>query len=453
MKENIKYYDLNLSQEVVQLQCKYTIFKRIINILTSISTTDYIDFNIMKDAFNKVIQRNDCLRIKFIKKDGKLMQFFAEENNFDNIPIIEFKTERDQKKFINKLKKKPIKYLKGKVIEPYFIKTYDNKNMIFLKVCHYVLDIYGINIIFKDLYEVYNALKNSTELPAPPSKFEDVLQKDLIRKNDEKFIERNQEYFDNLLENIEQADYAGIHGNSSKIWQKQKKKHKHTMKMFFINNKTKGYRHKINKDLVKKITDYCKANGYSPANFLFYTCSICASKTNGNIKNMFPLELCNCRGTALEKNCAGTKVQSIACYTTVEKNKTFKENFDIFSINQAKNYRHVGFSDQKFQMMLHKRLKSSFLETYYSITFSFIPYTKPENYEFLIYSNERCALPAYLALLYDTNSGDIVMAYDCQTKIITENDVDIFHKNYVNLLNQIVENPNIKIADLKIKNS
>ena len=64
MKET-KYYELNGAQEVVMLQCKYSLFKRIVNILSSMSTKKVINFDIMKKAFNKVIERNDCLRIRF----------------------------------------------------------------------------------------------------------------------------------------------------------------------------------------------------------------------------------------------------------------------------------------------------------------------------------------------------------------------------------------------------
>ena len=59
------YYDLNPSQEVVKLQCKYTLFKRVINIVFSSSVDYELDFDLMQKAFNIVVQRNDCLRIRF----------------------------------------------------------------------------------------------------------------------------------------------------------------------------------------------------------------------------------------------------------------------------------------------------------------------------------------------------------------------------------------------------
>ena len=68
----------------------------------------------------------------------------------------------------------------------------------------------------------------------------------------------------------------------------------------------------------------------------------------------------------------------------------------------------------------------------------------PDGLEFEIYSNEKCSLPAYIALLYDDNKGDIRIAYDCQTKIINEDDVNVFHVNYLYIISQIIDNPNAK---------
>ena len=80
--ENLELYELSPSQDVIMLQCKYTLFRQIVNILSSMTSDEELDFNIMKDAFNKVVERNDCLRIKIIKKNKKLMQYFSSTQIF-----------------------------------------------------------------------------------------------------------------------------------------------------------------------------------------------------------------------------------------------------------------------------------------------------------------------------------------------------------------------------------
>ena len=449
MKENQKLYNLNPSQEVSLLQCKYTLFKRVINILTSMATNEVLDFELMKTAINKVVERNDCLRIHFVKQGKELMQYFAPYEKID-VPVLTFNTKEEQEAFINKTKKKAIKYLKGVVFEPYLIRTYDNKSMVFLKVCHMVLDIYGISNIFKDIFGVYEALKNGTELPEQPTSFEEIVQKDLEKKKNEISHQKHKEFFTEYLKSRDEPYYVGLHGNDNKIWQKKLKKNKRAMKMFFIKNDTIGYARPMDKELTARVMDYCTKNQQSPASFLLYTASICASKMNNEFATMLPLELCNCRATANERKCAGTKVQSLGCHLTLHKDQSFKENFEGYISDHNTVFRHISFPDQDFEVLMHKVYGSSVFSTYYSITYSFIPYALDERMDFQVYSNGKCALPAYIAHLYNANNGEMIMVYDVQKKIIEEKHIDEFHKNYHKVIEAVLDNLDIKIKDIKI---
>ncbi len=445
--ENKQLYELTLSQEVTTLQCKYTIFKRIMNILTSMTSKTELDFEVLKKAFNIVAQRNDCLRLKFVKHNGKLMQFFEDKVEF-NIPVMEFNTKQEQEKFINKVRRKTIGYKKGEVVEPYFIKTHDKKFMVLMKVAHLILDIYGINMIYKDLFEVYDALKNNKEMPPMPVQFEEIVKIDLLRKHDKSFNEKNEEFYTNYFNEKEEPFYAGIGGVNSEVYKEQQRKNKRAMNMLFFDIDTKGYEHKIDKTLVEKMVDFCKETKFSFANLMFYLCSLNCAKLNNNQKNMLPLELCNCRGSYQAKACAGMRVQSLACYTSFDYEKSFTENLADFSMSQGKLYRHIGYSDTKVQFLLHSAWKSPFLSTYFALAFSFIPFVMPEDLEFFLYSNEKSVLPCYMALLYNAQKNEIIMDYDVQTKIISEEDVKNYHNSLLKLIDTVLNNPNLKLKDL-----
>ena len=234
--ENKNVYELTSAQDVVYLQCKLSLHKNVVNIVSSLTLDEDVDFELLQKAFNKVSERNDCLRIRFFKQGKKLMQVFEESRSYDNIPVIKFETEAEQDEFLEKQTKKAIKYLNGVVAEPTFIKTYDHKSMVLMKVAHLVLDIYGINIIYKDLFDVYYAMKEGRELPELPTSFEEMLKADLKKKSDVAFNEKNREFFKEYYETRENPYYAGIHGYENKIWQKQLKKKRHAMKLFLFSN-------------------------------------------------------------------------------------------------------------------------------------------------------------------------------------------------------------------------
>lgn len=443
-------YELSPSQGVSYLQCKYTLFKRVINILTSISLEEDVDFDLMEKAYNFVVARNDCLRIKFFKQKGKLKQYFQDEVPYKKIPVVKYESQEQFNAFIKKYKKRAIKYLQGKIIEPHFIKMHDGKCMILLKVCHLVLDVYGLFVIFKDLLDVYNALKNGEEMPPRPADFEDVIKRDIERNYNESRQTKHEDFFKDLLSDKPEPYYTGIHGPDNKIWQSKLKSNHRGMKMFFINNDTKAYTHMIGSDVTERVINYCTENQISPANFFFYTCTLTAAILNDKTKNTLPLSLCNCRITPNEKSCAGTKVQSIACYTRYSYKRTFEENIKRFAMSQARAYMHMDFPDSKFEGMLHHAYRSSFLETYYSIAFSFVPFEVPEGVTFDIYSNGKGALPGYFIMLLDTRTNNIRMGYEVHTKTTSEEHVAKFHEMYKHVLNQVLDNPQIQLRDITL---
>ena len=81
---------------------------------------------------------------------------------------------------------------------------------------------------------------------------------------------------------------------------------------------------------------------------------------------MSPLELCNCRGSIASKNCAGTKVQSICCYTTVDAKQKITEALDALKVD-AKSLVKIVLTgevtlDSEFNTDL---LEKNFADAYY----------------------------------------------------------------------------------------
>ena len=83
MKIERKLYELTPSQNVILLQTKYTLWPKVVNIVFSASKKEDMDLHLLDKAFNLVVQRNDCLRIRFVKQNKQLMQYFLEEDEHD----------------------------------------------------------------------------------------------------------------------------------------------------------------------------------------------------------------------------------------------------------------------------------------------------------------------------------------------------------------------------------
>lgn len=446
-KEKYKLYDTTLAQDLPILQTKYTLFKRVINIAMSATSDVPLDYDIMLKALNLAVERNDCTRLRFVKRNGKIKQYFLPKYEYKSMIKKQFSTPAAQEKYITKQTHKAVKYMQGEVLVPYFIHTYENKDMILLKVCHINFDLYGLNIFFKDLFEIYDSLKNNTPLPKCPASFENIIIKDLAHKFDTEYHEKNHKFFEEYLRTRPQPYYAGLHGKKGKHYQKMIKKGWHSMRMFFIKNDTQGYMHNIPSETSIKLVEYCKQNNVSPANYLLFAFCVVQSRLNG-VNNLMPLELCNCRGTMSEKLASGTKVQSLACYTEIKPDLPFEQNLKEFCQNQTLLYRHIGFSDTEFQMLSHKIYNSPLIGTFYSLTFSFIPIAVPDGISFQMYSNGKCALPAYIAVICDAKTNQMKILYDCQTQLMDGKDVERFHNLLMHTIDKALSNPSVQIKNL-----
>ena len=441
---------LNYSQDIVTLQTKYSLFKRVLNIVFSLTIDGGFDKLLMTSAINKVIERNDCLRIRFIKKGKETLQTIDTERKTGDIPVVKFDTVSSMESFIKRFRKKPTDAFKGQVLEPVYATDPSGAEMILFKISHLVADTYGIGVLVNDLMGVYNALKNGTELPAAPGSFEEVLRKDNEYRADEAATKKDFDFFKDYYENRhpQHPMYCGIHGDANDRWLKYKKKGNISLPYLFVHCDTQGYRFVIPSAITLQAQKWCEANSITMTSFFFYTCAIAASLVNHRAPYQIPLELLNCRGTLADRRAAGTKVQSLSVYTTVDYSRSFNENIADFFEEQSELYRHTRLSYLQIEDFQHKLWKHSMLSQLTNFAFSFIPMATPEGVSLQVYSNGKGALVTYMALMHDVNSNEIYVNYDVQTRMVTPEQLIEFQNLYIHVIETVLANPTAKLSDI-----
>ena len=70
--------------------------------------------------------------------------------------------------------------------------------------------------------------------------------------------------------------------------------------------------------------------------------------------------------------------------------------------------------------------------------------------DFQIYSNGKGALLAYIAMMWDVDTNQITVAYDCQTKTHSAEAIKKYHQALLSVLDQILNNEEIKIQDIEV---
>jgi len=443
-----KYYELNLSQHSVLVQWKYTFSKNVINILASLSFEKEVDWDVMEKAFNLCIERNDSMRLRFEKVGKEIKQYFVEHDSFENIPRLKIKTKEEFDSLYYEKRKKAISFLKGVVVEPYFIENYDGKNMVLIKVCHLVLDSYGVGLFFNDLMNVYKALVENTEMPKQLGSFEELLSKELKTAYDPALRQKHFDFYDAWLEGREMPQYAGFHGDRNLKWKKKRLKGKMISRSFF-NYKTNNQAFILDNQIVSKITDRAAATGQSLAVFMNYCYAVTLSMINGFPKHLFSLDLCNCRGTMLEKTTCATRVKNNVSFPDIDWDKCFDENVAEFSNQHNEMFKHIYYPDEEFSIkLLHKHFDYGYMAYIDSYAFSLVALKTDGNAKITIYSNGNSAFNCYVFHFYDVTKNVFKCAYDYKTVLMTDEDIRLFHNLYEKVINTVLDNPDKPLKPL-----
>jgi len=445
-----KTYSFNYSQDIIHLQTKYALFKRVANILFSVTFENGFDEGRMLDALQLLIDRNDCLRLTFFKEGKEMRQFFEPARKLGKVPSVRFETTSQLEAWVRRFRRKGLDMTKGQTFKPVFAVNASGEQMVFIKISHYVADTYGIGVLVNDLSAIYEALSNGSELPPAPGSFEEVIRKDNEYRANTEATEKDRSFFEEYYgkTHAERPLYCGIHGDESDRWLKYKKKGDISLPYLFIRCDTKGYRFVIPAAITLRAEQWCKENEISMNTFFFYTYAIACSLRNNRAPIQAPLELMNCRATVADRKAAGTKVQSLSVCTKVDYEKSFNENIAALYAETTEMYRHTRLTYLEMEAMQHKVWNYSMLSQVINYCFSYIPIKNPKGVRLQVWSNGKGALVTYLAMMHDVDTNEVTVNYDIQTKMVTPEQLIEFQNLLTHVIEAVLDKPAAPLAEI-----
>lgn len=445
-----KTYSFNYSQDIIHLQTKYALFKRVANILFSVTFDEGFDEGRMLDALQLLIDRNDCLRLTFVKEGKEIRQYFEPARKLGKVPSVHFETTSQLEAWVRRFRRKGLDMMKGQTFQPVFAVNASGEKMVFIKISHYVADTYGIGVLVNDLSAIYNALSSGSELPPAPGSFEEVIRKDNEYRANTEATEKDRSFFEEYYgkTHAERPLYCGIHGDGSDRWLKYKKKGDISLPYLFIKCDTQGYRFVIPAAITLRAEEWCKENEITMNTFFFYAYAVACSLINGRAPRQAPLELMNCRATVADRKAAGTKVQSLSVCTNVDYAKSFNENIAPLFAELTEMYRHTRLTYLEMEAMQHKTWNYSMLSQVINYCFSYIPIKNPKGVRLQVWSNGKGALVTYLAMMHDVDTNEITMNYDIQTKMVTPVQLIEFQNLYIHVIETVLDKPATPLGEI-----
>lgn len=455
-----KLYELTPAQGMINIMLKYSFFhKQVIQIPMSITFDKKVDFDLMKKAFNIEIERNDCMRLRFLKKGGKQYQYFLDEYKVDDIQVKTFKTKEEQEAFLTADASTTIHHMKGELFRVYFFNSYDGKQGIYINVCHLAMDAAAVFIFFSDLFAVYDSLEAGTELPKPLSKYEDAIQREHAYINNKTRIESEKAFFADFFTKDGLPVFNGVHG--PELLQKAREKKKNPKLRFLANfdpihDKANLIKRPISKEDSEIILNFIDSEKISPECLVQLGMRLHVGKLNESVNDgildTYFISLCTRRKTLKDKRCGGTLTNTLPWRIILPKEATFKEAILQMQDLQHTMFRHQDYPFEQWRDLECETYNISLADGASTMMFSWFPLEKDTmngwNYEFTGYSIGRYCMPLYTYAMKDCSTNTLRFAYLYRTQHISADNINALHDNAVKALLLGCQNPEMTIGEI-----
>lgn len=453
---NKAVYPLIPPQEMIQYMLKYSFFhKQVTQIPDSIIVKQEIDFNIMTDAFNIEIERNDCLRLSFFKSKGKIMQFFRDAYKIGNVPVYNFKSDEERERVLTADAQKPIKMLKGEIFRLKFFTTYDGRYGIYFNVHHLVMDNAAAFVFFNDLFAVYDYLKNGKPMPKPLGSYEERIKRELAYVGDKSNLEKEKKAYTEYITKNGEPLYLGVEGPKLLEAERKKKKNPNIKAPSLfdpIHDKADLTKKMLPAELSKKFFDFTEENNISPECLLQLAMRLHLSKINGGHLDTYFISLCTRRRTLSEKRSGGTVTAPLPWRVHLEENDTFASALEKMADAQFWAYRHMDYPYLEYRDLQRELFNYSAAAASSTMMFSWLPIDEKSvngwEYEYVGYGLGRYIMVLYTFAMKDVYSGRLKISCLHRTKFVSTDDIEALYCGTEKALEIGLNNPNINVNDL-----
>ena len=453
---NKPVYPLIPPQEMIQFMLKYSFFhKQVTQIPDSIIVSQKIDFDVMTEAFNIEIERNDCLRLVFFKQNGKIMQYFRDPYRIGSVPVYNFKSDEEREKVLTADAQKPIKMLKGEIFRLKYFTTYDGRYGVYINIHHLVMDNAAVFAFFNDLFAVYDHLKNDKPMPKPLGSYEDRIKRELAYVEDKSNLEKEKEAYTEYITRNGEPLYLGVEG--PKLLEAERKKKKdpsiNAPSLFDpIHDKAELTKTTFSPELSEKFFAFCENNNVSPECLVQLALRMHLSKINNGHLDTYFICLCTRRRTLVEKRSGGTVTAPLPWRVHLEEDDTFMSALDKMADAQVWAFRHMDYPYLEYRDLQRELFNYSAAAGSSTMMFSWMPINEKSingwEYEYVGYGLGRYIMVLYTFAMKDAHSGCLKLSCLHRTKFVSVEDIKALHNGTKKVLEIALNEPDISIKDL-----
>lgn len=419
-----------------------------------------LDFGLLKQCIQLEIQRYGCMRIRFTKpdKNGEVKQYIV-KNDTRDIPLQDL-SAMSMAEADKRMQQWAYETFDGDDIplcDVTMVKLPEGFNGFFLHMDHRLIDSCGLVVMVNDLMQLYTHFRFGSEYPADLADFEEVLEKDLKKANNEKRFAKDKKFWDDQLDALGEPLYSDIQGAS--VLEAARKRHGNPdlraadieLENLFV--EVKDYY--LEPEPTKNLIDFCMNNQLSMTNLLLLGIRTYLSKVNNGQEDITIQNFISRRSTHDEWTSGGSRTIMFPCRTVISSETDFlSAAYEIQNV-QNRIYMHSNYDSSLIQEEMKKRYHIPEHTTYEScyLTYQPLPVKMdnphlkniPQHSKW--FANGAATKKMYLTVSH-TESGGMNFSYHYQTAHLTEHDMELLYYYMMRILFKGIAHPDLSIGEI-----
>jgi amino acid adenylation domain-containing protein/non-ribosomal peptide synthase protein (TIGR01720 family) len=428
------YYNVTHPQKRIWYIDKINSNSQLHNIGGSLKIKGNIDIDKLEKTINIIIKQNEGLRLRFFEENDQVFQYVAdfEEQKIDFLDFSKYDMPIERyKKWADDIFKDRFLLENNQLYYFAICKINDSQYSVLLKIHHIIADGWSINIIQKQLCEIYSDSQsgNYNHLDTNCS-YIDFIEKESEYLQSNRFL-RNKQFWNDKFSNISE-DF--LYKTSTTLDGKRKTIH-------------------IDHNISNDIREFLKNNKCTMNTFFITILNIYLYKVIQDKNIVIGTPVFNRVGTK-EKNTIGMFTSTMPFKLKLNSENSIKELIDL--VNRELK---LCFLNQKYpydvlihDLELNKKGYDSLFKVcvnYYNS--KFLTDINGTSIEVEEYYNGNQSYSLQLIIKEEANN-DIGLSFDYKSDEYTEKDIMTMYECMHNVIEQVIQKENIKVKDINIVN-
>ena len=462
---NKKLYPLTAAQRLHFYTLKYCPKKQVLNIGTSLTIKEDINFDILKEAIYEAYSRCEAMRLRFVTDlDGNVMQYVADKEERD-IELYDFSgyTMKEAELKMREWTETPFERENSPLNKVVMIITPDNYKGIYLLVDHMTMDAQSLIVFLRDIIEIYCYKRyEGIEYPKEMYSYIKQIEKDLEYESGSKAQYKDREYFKKLIEESEPI-YNDIDGIERLLEERHRRGNDNIRNVTNVSNNVDANITVFSLEEYPShlLLKFCEENKIPMVCLLMMALRTYLQKFN-NQDDVSIMSTVARRATLSEKKSGGTRIHCFPCRTIVSKRETFMDGIKKIRYAQNSLFRHANFNPVEYLNYRTNFYNNEPGQTYEPLSLTYQPLTMKEtnkknrhavsfdniDYKTNWYSNGVCAHALYLTVMHRSNDNGLDFNFEYQTGRVTPEKLQYMYYYICRILFEGINNPYKTIEEI-----